>query len=300
MRDYRDRSVKGQAGNDVSELRRGQPAPALDGAPGRHRWPPRQGLPGEAAAEPDKWHGIVAAIGDLQQAIAAMSPAVLQTATYLLNAQGQAAEQFRVPYRALSVISLSNLPLTVSSAPLQASAPGPGAGAAVIPARGSATVNLSGNVLSVYGGSPGDVVTVTAYSRPMPPAAAAASLPALGAAAAQLGYGTAAAPAAGATVASIAAGLLVTGARYQVDLYAYYTGTPASPADDDNMGLNFNGARILRATLDGAILGPQAPAKWSVLTGPFAGAAAITVTAIGAATAGSVYHAQVVATPVAL
>ncbi len=75
-------------------------------------------------------------IGDLSQVIKTMVPRVLGTRTYVLDAQGTATDQYRVP------------------------------------ANGFAVLNLAGNAWAVYGGAAGELITVTAYTQPQPPAAA--------------------------------------------------------------------------------------------------------------------------------
>ncbi len=111
-------------------------------------------------------------IGDLSQVIKTMVPRVLGTRTYVLDAQGTATDQYRVPYACLSVISESAAKLTVASSPLQGAAPGAGSGQGRVPANGFAVLNLAGNAWAVYGGAAGELITVTAYTQPQPPAAA--------------------------------------------------------------------------------------------------------------------------------
>lgn len=131
---------------------------------------PRGTLPANAQAvlaDPE----LGKAIGDLSNAIRTMVPKVLGTGIYILDANGQATDQYRLPYGCLSLISESANKLTVASSPPQTAAPGKGPGAGRVPANGFAVLNLSGHVWTIYGGIAGELVTVTAYAVPQPPAA---------------------------------------------------------------------------------------------------------------------------------
>jgi hypothetical protein len=141
-------------------------------------------------------------IGDLSRVLRHLAPtAVLAEGTYALNGAGQAADQYRAPYAALAVTSFSSQQLTISSSPPQASVPGPGPGSAIVPPRGFRVVNMSGYAWSLYGGEPGELVTVEAFTRPQ--AAHAAFGPAAGFAGPATVYnaGFAVGPAAGTAIA---------------------------------------------------------------------------------------------------
>lgn len=114
--------------------------------------------------------GIVEAIGDLRNLLTALSPAVLGSATYQVGAAGNpVGEQYRLPFRALTVASTSTQYLVLTSDTLKQSAPSSGPGVAIIPPRGFYIANMTGNAWSIYGGLPTDQVTVTAFTRPLPP-----------------------------------------------------------------------------------------------------------------------------------
>lgn len=109
------------------------------------------------------------ALGDLTGVLRMLIPQVIGVSTVMLDAAGTAQLQYRIPYRALFVDSQSAQKLTVASSPLESAAPGPGAGVAVIRAGGAVVVNFTANVLSLYGGTQGDLVTITAFANPQPP-----------------------------------------------------------------------------------------------------------------------------------
>jgi hypothetical protein len=110
-------------------------------------------------------------------------------------------------------------------------------------------------------------------------------------------HGVAAAPLAGANITTIGAGAYQAGVRYQVDVYYYLNGTPASPADDDNLRLQVNNVTVAILPVNGAGAATGAPYRFTYSTAPLNGLNAIIVQAIGAATAGSIYHVTIVATP---
>jgi hypothetical protein len=58
--------------------------------------------------------------------------------------------------------------LTIVAGPPGPSAPGVGPGVVQIPANKGGVFNLRGNSLTVYGGTPGDVVIVQAFTKPQP------------------------------------------------------------------------------------------------------------------------------------
>lgn len=135
------------------------------------RWPPRRGRgdPGPHGEWPPpvEWQG---AIGDISTALQAMTPtAVLGEATYLLDSAGGAGDQYRIPFAALHVTSMSGSLLTVAASPRMTGAPRSGPGVALIPPGASRVCHMKGYAWSVYGGSPGEAVTVEAFTRPVPP-----------------------------------------------------------------------------------------------------------------------------------
>ncbi|MFD5107131.1 hypothetical protein [Streptomyces cinereoruber] len=109
--------------------------------------------------------------------------------------------------------------------------------------------------------------------------------------------GTAAAPAAGAAVATIASGGLPAG-LYDIEVFVGMAGTLAAAADTSNMALKY-GATTLIDRIAYAANGTSNP-----VAGPYRfratldGSAALTVNAVGAATASSTYTATITATQV--
>lgn len=142
------------------------------------RWPPGDktasspwtgtGLPPDGPGPAE----IITAIGDLSGLLRQLAPRVLGAATYLLNAQGQASDQYRLPFAAIAIASFSAQKLTLAAMPAQAAAPGAGPGVTIIPPNAFRLVNLAGYTWSVYGGTPGDQICVEVLTRPQPPAAA--------------------------------------------------------------------------------------------------------------------------------
>lgn len=116
-------------------------------------------------------HKLTGSIVDLNAVLRKMAPQVLNVQTFTLDASGSATAQYRVQYQSLTVDSQSTKLLTIANMPLQAP-PGPGAGPGiyVVKAGGFAVVNFTGYVWSIYGGTANEVVTVTAYGNPQPPA----------------------------------------------------------------------------------------------------------------------------------
>jgi hypothetical protein len=115
------------------------------GAPAKgHRWPRGTGIdrgrqPGHGR---DDWAASVverytAAIGDMTALLEKLEPCkVLDTRTVILDANGQATVQVRVPYQALHVTSMSENVLTVTSATQQGAAPTSGPGVGILGIRG--------------------------------------------------------------------------------------------------------------------------------------------------------------------
>jgi hypothetical protein len=114
------------------------------------------------------------------------------------------------------------------------------------------------------------------------------------------GHGVVTGPGVGANIVTIAAGNLVLGTSYQLDVYYYLNGTTASPADDDNIRIVFNGATVMILPWDGAITTGGPPLHASIVSPPSNGVGAIQVQAIGAATGTAIYHVTIVATPLAV
>jgi len=135
--------------------------------------PPLGGERNEALAAQlvDHHNEQVKALGDISGALQAMAPQVIGQITAVLDANGTANVQYRVPFASLFVDSFSAAVLTVAAAPLQSAAPNAGPGVALIRVGGYAVVNLRAYQWSIYGGAAGERVTVTAYSRPQPPLA---------------------------------------------------------------------------------------------------------------------------------
>lgn len=117
-------------------------------------------------ADPD---ALAKPIGDLTAAIRRMVPRVLSCELKQLDANGQATGQYRVPFQSLSFLSESSATLTVTSSAPGAGAPGPGPGTGRVPAGAFVVLNLSGYVWTIYGGNPGDLVTVQAFALPQIP-----------------------------------------------------------------------------------------------------------------------------------
>jgi hypothetical protein len=106
-------------------------------------------------------------IGDLGPLLDELAPGVIGTETVILDANGQATKQFRVPFRSLGVDYFGATILTVTAAPLAGAAPGPGPGVAKLAPGGFSVVNMRAYVASFYG-NPGDLITFTAYAKPQP------------------------------------------------------------------------------------------------------------------------------------
>jgi hypothetical protein len=146
------------------------------GAPQKgHRWPRGTGL--DRGREPghgrDDWASHIverytAAVGDMTALLGKLEPKVVGQETVVLDANGQATKQYRLPFAALAVDYFGAGTLTVTTAPQVTSPPSQGVGLARIGPAGFAVVNSAAYVWSMYG-NPGDVVTVTAFARPMEP-----------------------------------------------------------------------------------------------------------------------------------
>ncbi len=162
------------------------PGPPLDGGtitrPGRRQahMPrvPRLPLTRPAGTEGRAEHAVITdpslvkALGDLSRVLRRMAPLVLGTEVIALDASGQAARQFRVPFAAVAVLSESAAALIVTSSTPGPGAPGPGPGAGRIPPRCYVVHNLAGYSWTIYGGAANDLVTVTTFGQAQTPAAA--------------------------------------------------------------------------------------------------------------------------------
>ena len=136
------------------------------------RWPPHDKQLPRDDDIPAYFQPMATAVGDLAKVLEHLAPSVvIGSNTFQLDASGQAAEQYRAPYAALTVTSTSAFPLIISAGPKGVAAPGPGPGSAVVPSYGHISVNMKGNAWSLYGGAPGDLVTVQALARPVAPLA---------------------------------------------------------------------------------------------------------------------------------
>lgn len=144
--------------------------------PRGRRWPPAPRHP--APAGENAGHAGLdtagmdwpAAIGDLSDLLRMMLPgSVLGEDTYQLDRFGQAGDQYKIPFAALAISSTSASQLSLCADTLKIGPPPSGPGVAVIPPRGFAVVNMKGYAWSVYGGTPGDQITIQAFTRPQVP-----------------------------------------------------------------------------------------------------------------------------------
>lgn len=108
-------------------------------------------------------------VGDVSGLLKRLTPGIIGEELIALDANGTATKSFRVPFRAISVDSYSAKTLTIAAHPLREAAPGPGPGAAQVGPGGYSVINFEAYQYSVYGGSPGDLVVVTAFREPQPP-----------------------------------------------------------------------------------------------------------------------------------
>lgn len=107
-------------------------------------------------------------IGQLGPMLDELAPGVIATETVVLDANGQATRQFRIPFRSVAIDYWGAALLTVAAAPLAGAAPGPGPGVAKVGPGGFAVVNMRAYQFSLYG-NPGEQVTFTALAKPQPP-----------------------------------------------------------------------------------------------------------------------------------
>lgn len=130
--------------------------------------------PGGCAAEmvervAESHRHVAAAVADLSRVLDELAPKVIALETVALDAAGTATRQYRVPFQCLYVESQSAKVLTVAGMSMQSDAPGAGPGIAYVRAGGAATANIRAYQWSIWGGTAGELVTVTVFSRPQPP-----------------------------------------------------------------------------------------------------------------------------------
>jgi len=85
-----------------------------------------------------------------------------------LDANGQATREFGVAYGSVAVANFGDTDLTVAQSGLQGSAPGGGAGLALVGSLMGQVINLSGRALSLYG-TAGARVMLQVFTKPQPP-----------------------------------------------------------------------------------------------------------------------------------
>lgn len=274
----------------------------------RTLWPPRDRhqLDDNVPVPHEPFDPLAGAVGDLSDALRHLlrGTPTLQTASYVVGASGVVTDTYNVPYAALAVVSLSANPLVLTSAAPGPGSPGPGPGSANVPVRGFAAVNIEGRAWTLYGGNPGDLITVTAFTKPIPPDVTpgpqqfkTGQLAKAGPSITNNGKQTG--PAGNITIASIAAASLVAGTMYEVTAEVYLNGTTATPADDDNFKINVNGALVVVIPVDGTAGNNGRVVSATVISPAVNGTNPITVSTLTAATATAVYHATVIATPLA-
>jgi hypothetical protein len=125
--------------------------------------------------EVEKTHGLLAEIRDglkslhtqTRAALAAQTCYGCELATF--NTNGVIARSIPAGYAALAITNLSADPVTVTSDTQASTAPSSGAGVALIPGNGAATVNLAGRAFTLYG-TAGDQVVVQVFAATQPPA----------------------------------------------------------------------------------------------------------------------------------
>ena len=112
---------------------------------------------------------VTAAVAGLSEALTELAPRIIAEETVMLDPNGAATRQYRVPFQCLYVESQSAKVLTVAGMSMQTAAPAAGTGVAYVRAGGATVANIRATVWSIWGGIPGDLVTVTVFSRPQPP-----------------------------------------------------------------------------------------------------------------------------------
>ena len=111
---------------------------------------------------------VASAVTDLSALLTEIAPKVLGQESIVLDANGSATRQFRLPFQCVSVESQSAKVLTVAGGGGSA-APTVGPGVAYVRANGATVANIRAYQWSIWGGNAGDLVTVTVFSRPQPP-----------------------------------------------------------------------------------------------------------------------------------
>jgi hypothetical protein len=125
-----------------------------------------QALAAQLLDSTEKTHKLTGVMGDLTKVLDRMTPVVIGVQTVVLDSVGCATVSYRLPYQSLFVDSASAQLLTVANSPLQTGAPNAGPGVAFVRPGGNAVINFRAYQWSVYGGLPGDKVTVTAFAHP--------------------------------------------------------------------------------------------------------------------------------------
>lgn len=125
-----------------------------------------QALAAQLLDSTEKTHRLTGVMGDLTKVLDRMAPTVIGVQTVILDANGCHTVQYRLPYASLFVDSQSAQLLTIANSPLQTGAPNAGPGVAFVRPGGNAIINFRAYQWSIYGGLPGDKVTVTAFAHP--------------------------------------------------------------------------------------------------------------------------------------
>lgn len=120
---------------------------------------------------------VMTAIGGVHDRVTALAAALkemvisecLTTATLVIGASGHAEFDWTSGFASVALTNLSADPITITTATLADVAPTTGQGVAVVLPKSGASHNLAGHSLTVYG-TAGDVVTLSVFSRPQPPA----------------------------------------------------------------------------------------------------------------------------------
>lgn len=236
-------------------------------------------------------HELAGAVGDMRALLDRLTPAVLGQETVQLDSNGQAARQYRVPFSALSVDYFGTGNLTVAAQALREGAPGPGPGVAKVGPGGFAVVNFRAYQWSLYGGNPGELVTVNAFGQPVPPNSGRSTMAAFGVASLN-NYGTVTGPTAGQVITSVAA----PAGLYDLSLYVGLGGTTGG--DVNNMQL-VNGSQTVQLTVNNTSGSAAASSPIQLRVRVPTGGGTLQIVAGPAAPTGTaVYRAQIVATQV--
>lgn len=95
---------------------------------------------------------------------------VLDSATYVFDANGVIERSYPVPYNAVTIDSDSAAAVTLANQPNAGAAPARGQGVVIVGPYGAGTYNIAGRALTLYG-TPGDSVTLIVDARVQPPCA---------------------------------------------------------------------------------------------------------------------------------